>query len=236
MSALADDYLINGYEDAVSTKLLASHCVFCSRPLANAESIERGAGDVCAEKFGIDRASGSVDEALLERGLSVAPAPMRAAIAPVVAKGDLLSAVHKAIWHGAMAVSYSGPESKTVLAAAQLIAAGAGYERVAARIKSFHYKSKIRLESAGKGMVAVYTPKNQVFIDAIKKLPRGARRWDGTRRAWVTTSDHLMHVAASLSAAFPGELMLDGAGNLVAIPRDVQFPAPKTKPAPGPGR
>ncbi len=40
------------YEEAPATKMLATFCSVCSRPLLDAESVERGIGPVCAEKYG----------------------------------------------------------------------------------------------------------------------------------------------------------------------------------------
>jgi hypothetical protein len=40
------------YEEAPATALLATHCCACGRALLDAESVERGIGPVCAEKFG----------------------------------------------------------------------------------------------------------------------------------------------------------------------------------------
>ena len=40
------------YESAPATKLLATHCIFCNRPLLDAASVEAGIGPVCREKVG----------------------------------------------------------------------------------------------------------------------------------------------------------------------------------------
>jgi len=40
------------YEQAPATKLLATHCIFCHRPLLDAASVEAGIGPVCREKVG----------------------------------------------------------------------------------------------------------------------------------------------------------------------------------------
>lgn len=41
-----------GYESLASTKLLATHCAVCNRPLRDALSTERGIGPDCAERYG----------------------------------------------------------------------------------------------------------------------------------------------------------------------------------------
>lgn len=40
------------YESAPATKLLATHCIFCNRPLVDAASVEAGIGPVCRNKVG----------------------------------------------------------------------------------------------------------------------------------------------------------------------------------------
>ncbi len=40
------------YEEAPATKMLATHCIFCSRPLLDASSVEAGIGPICRGKVG----------------------------------------------------------------------------------------------------------------------------------------------------------------------------------------
>jgi hypothetical protein len=42
------------YENAPATKLLATHCCICGRPLVEALSIETGIGPICREESGYD--------------------------------------------------------------------------------------------------------------------------------------------------------------------------------------
>lgn len=42
-----------GYEDAPSTKMIATNCVICARPLRDVVSVERGMGPDCAKKHGV---------------------------------------------------------------------------------------------------------------------------------------------------------------------------------------
>lgn len=44
---------LGGYEDAPSTKMLATNCAFCGKELRDAPSIERGYGPICANKYGM---------------------------------------------------------------------------------------------------------------------------------------------------------------------------------------
>lgn len=47
------------YENAPATKMLATHCAVCRRPLVDAKSVELGIGPDCRKKYGFDI---SVDE------------------------------------------------------------------------------------------------------------------------------------------------------------------------------
>ena len=45
-----------GYENAPATKLLATHCAVCRRPLVDAKSVELGIGPDCRKKYGFEMA------------------------------------------------------------------------------------------------------------------------------------------------------------------------------------
>ena len=63
-----------GYEDAKSTKLLATNCLACGRPLRDAVSVETGIGPLCREKYGYSEGSDvNRDEAnaLIQRAAAI---------------------------------------------------------------------------------------------------------------------------------------------------------------------
>lgn len=41
-----------GYEDAAATKILATKCACCGRPLVDSKSVETGVGPICRKKYG----------------------------------------------------------------------------------------------------------------------------------------------------------------------------------------
>ena len=45
---------MSGYENAPATKLLATNCCACGKPLVDAKSVEVGMGPVCRKKYGYD--------------------------------------------------------------------------------------------------------------------------------------------------------------------------------------
>lgn len=45
---------MNGYENAPATRMVATYCAVCSRPLVDAKSVELGIGPDCRRKYGFD--------------------------------------------------------------------------------------------------------------------------------------------------------------------------------------
>lgn len=45
---------MNSYINAPATKMLATHCAVCARPLCDAKSVELGIGPDCRAKYGFD--------------------------------------------------------------------------------------------------------------------------------------------------------------------------------------
>jgi len=43
-----------GYENATATKIMATHCCCCGKPLVDAKSVEIGIGPVCRKRYGFD--------------------------------------------------------------------------------------------------------------------------------------------------------------------------------------
>lgn len=226
-------FVANGYESAISTQLMATNCCICGRPLLDADSVGTGVGPICREKFLPRVMSYDVDQGLLAHAVSMCPPALRKAIASDVENEAWRELVNKAIWHASMAVSYTGPESKEVLAAVQQLTAAVGAERVAERLKKFYVSAKIKVSQRADGRIGARTPRNERFIEAVKKIP--GRRWHGQPEfIWSVPANMVDQLIAALSAGFPGEIMEDMNGNVAVIPRDAQFPPPKTNAAPGP--
>lgn len=147
-----------GYESAISTQLLATHCVYCGQPLRDPASIERGVGPECWEKhFMIDRPlPKAVDREKMRAAMELAPEPLRSRWRQM--GGDPKS--NKAPWatdqevqrqmvsvglhHGAIAASYGSDPTETianrvdsamlVITTVQNFASGAGYRHTADRM------------------------------------------------------------------------------------------------------
>ena len=54
-----------GYQNAPATRMMASQCAFCSKPLVDAQSVEVGVGPVCRKKHMV---ADAVDEAARKEG------------------------------------------------------------------------------------------------------------------------------------------------------------------------
>lgn len=70
-----------GYEDASATKMMATHCLMCGRPLVDPESLERGVGPICARKWKVFTAAGPVDATALAHAVETAPPELQKAVA-----------------------------------------------------------------------------------------------------------------------------------------------------------
>lgn len=54
------------YENAPATKMLATHCAICGRPLLDAKSVEIGIGPTCREKYGYSALKDMTEETRAE--------------------------------------------------------------------------------------------------------------------------------------------------------------------------
>lgn len=78
----------DGYENAPATRLVASHCVACGRPLVDAISVESGMGPDCREKYGHAGPEGATEAARHDVNKRVAE--LARGVAPAVVIGHLL--------------------------------------------------------------------------------------------------------------------------------------------------
>jgi hypothetical protein len=74
----------SGYENAPATKMLATHCACCSRPLVDAKSVEIGVGPECRKRHGFDV---DVDEEARQRANAIVYAIALEQTGPGVVEG-----------------------------------------------------------------------------------------------------------------------------------------------------
>jgi len=137
------------YEDATATKLLATHCVCCGRPLCDAVSVELGMGPECRKGYD----AGMGDESRTKANEIVHAA-----------------AVMAQTGHVEKVVEYT-KELKELGFDKLASKVGRRFKRVADR----RVKAEIIIEKAKDGMVRVKTPfrrgKCKDFIQAWRKIP-----------------------------------------------------------------
>ncbi len=59
------------YENAPATKMLATACAICARPLLDAKSVEIGIGPICRDKYGYGELSGLTEEVRIEANKAI---------------------------------------------------------------------------------------------------------------------------------------------------------------------
>lgn len=93
-------YARNSYETEAGTRMLATHCFVCGKPLRDPVSIESGIGPICASKFGAFAMTGPVDPTALSAALETAPEKLREIVRAKFesegAKAALSAAIHAA--------------------------------------------------------------------------------------------------------------------------------------------
>lgn len=123
-------YNPNGYEDAPSTELLATHCIMCGNELTDARSIERGVGPICAEKYGVSAPSRPADEALFQERMEKAPQPIRDAVLRQGAADDPRSIVNRLVHAAGHAWKNELPDWRLIVLSAAELAQALGFEAV----------------------------------------------------------------------------------------------------------
>jgi len=202
------------YESAPATILIATHCAICARPLVDADSVERGVGPDCADKYGYGDAQGSVDAEALLRALGASltdpllPNLPESAVQPWL-DGD----AHKVanILTRLIAVEQTGPQVRRFIAAI----AALGYATLAARIgKRVNKGKEIRIEheddpTFGPGALIVRAPFNERFNDEFRRL-HVANRWDRERKVRVVHPSGRKALWQALCASFPAGTIVNG--------------------------
>lgn len=168
---------MSGYESAPGTKLLATHCAICARPLLDAVSVERGIGPDCAEKWGY---------------WDGAPEDSRAR-----------QEANQYVYSIALEASGVRPFDPQAFADRVAMLRILGFDKLAGRLEERVVKVDVSTDADSR--IAVKTPYNQGFVERVKQL-RG-RKWDPERKVWtVPASDPNVKVILHtlLKAYYPG--------------------------------
>lgn len=176
------------YESAPATKILATHCACCGRPLVDATSVETGVGPDCRARFGYADAQDPADwqAVMTELDGFVAVAEVNPTMEPRKAANWL-------VYH--IAADQSGPNVSAMTNAVAYL----GYKTLAARIAK--RLAPIQIEVQGQEYV-VKSPYIENAPNWAAGVP-GARWNRETKRRHVPVSSRAQLFAA-LKRAYPG--------------------------------
>lgn len=172
------------YENAPTTKLLATACACCAKPLVDAKSVETGVGPECRKKHGFDKPDVLVD---LAAACEIAAAlPTEVASEVMTGAATTREIANRIVYRIA-----AEQEGKTVPALTSTLHA-LGFAKLAARIAK--RITAISVEIAGSEVILT-SPFSPEFIAASRSIP--GRRWDGVTK---TTRFPLSGICAVLTA------------------------------------
>jgi hypothetical protein len=180
------------YEDAPQTKMLATHCCVCGRPLVDAKSVELGIGPECGQFL---HGVSDITEGQRELGNQLVHA------ASVYTSQGRLDKVR---------------ECATAIGAIGLVGLA---EILEDRCNDAVAKAKIEIGEAD-GRLWVSTPfkrsRKEEFTKAWRAIP--GRRWDAAHECNVVPADQRPAVLALLKEFFPGEYAVGPKGPFMVVP------------------
>lgn len=109
------------------TALLATSCIFCNRALRDPASVERGAGPICSDKWGVFEQRGMRNQEALDVALRTSPELMRTSVEEKLAADDDRKAVSAAIHAAGKAWETRATDWAHYVGSAMEIASALGY-------------------------------------------------------------------------------------------------------------
>ena len=220
------------YENAPATKMLATYCACCARPLLDAESVEVGMGPVCRKTHGFARAEHEPDwDAVLAAtdGFVAMADVLGPKFAPGATKGDLagmLRAMETAWRLGGLetrrvanllvhriACEQTGEGVNAMTNALRAL----GFRRLGDRIASRLATIVVEEED---GTLVVKTPYNPTFVQMFAAARREIGNdayWDAKRKRNIIPARAKRALFELLKAGFPGAT-LSGPKGLTTLP------------------
>lgn len=207
---------MSDYENAPATKMLASHCACCARPLVDAVSVETGVGPDCRKTHGFASAQGEPDwDAVLREtdGIVAMAELLGPKFAPGMATSDVRGVV--AAMEGAWRLGgletrrvanllvhriACRQEGEDVLAMTNAVRA-LGFSKLADRIVA--RLASIRIERVG-GRIVVRAPYSETSVAAFRAVPGRRFEKEGKDARNVFPESSAKAVLAALRACFPG--------------------------------
>lgn len=191
------------YENVPATKLLATYCACCARPLVDAVSVEAGVGPECRKRHGYSAAQAEPDWAEVLR-LSdnlvavreIFPYGSPEASEAAWRLGGLETRRVANLFVYRIALAQDGPDALRLAAVVRAL----GFQRLAARVEE--RLVKVRIELAGDEYI-VRAPYSETFNMRLGER-RDSRRWDAENKAWRIKAPFRGFLFNALKASFPG--------------------------------
>lgn len=245
----------NGYEEEGGTRMLATACMICSRPLRDPASLERGIGPICAQKHDMFVVTGSPDPVALARALDTAPPLMASAVRE--REGDPRSAVSAAIHAAGRAWETKSSDYAHYVGAAMEIATALGYAGTARALQAVFIEGRefdeegnpvgrqrpkgivVRAAQAGSWEIELpYIDARNVWSETNNALKAaGARNQKDQRGAWHTTFPAgdvpWIKILNALVPTMAGKLGVLPSGETFIVPND-RMPVPQPASAQAP--
>jgi hypothetical protein len=181
-----------GYEGEGGTRMLATQCLICGRPLRDPESLERGVGPYCAQRRGMFTSTGSTDEAAFASALDTAPEGMRESVS--AALHDPRKAVSAAIHAAGKAWETHATDWGQYVGSAMEIAQALGYGGTASALREVFIEGR-KYDEEG-NQVGKARPKGVVVSDAGSGMWQIEMPYLESRNVWKQTNDALKGAGA----------------------------------------
>lgn len=180
------------YESAPSTKMLATHCAVCGRPLVDALSVEIGMGPDCRKKYGKEFEGVTND-----------------------ARRVANKAVHRlAVWRHLMKANIATLDDSRAALSDIALVQQVGLSNLARTLEN--RLCSIRIEDRGADAMTMRTP----YVDEFgRSMWRCEARWNAEEKAWSFPRARRRDVYEALRRTFPRALGLGPSGAFVIEPK-----------------
>lgn len=182
---------MSDYENAPATKMVATFCACCARPLVDATSVETGVGPECRKRHGFDKPDQEVG---LEHACVVAGTFGETELGQTLLAKTTVREMANVLVHR-VAVMQDGPSITLLVNAIRML----GYTKLANRCAQ--RLATVTIEEAADRFV-IRTPYRPETVDAWRRIP--GRRWDRDAKANTVPTSSRKELWSFLRANFHG--------------------------------
>lgn len=191
------------YENAPSTRLIATSCACCGRPLRDADSVEAGVGPDCRKRYGYDLAQGPADFAAACAALELAGDDPD--LTRLLDRDDAHSSANR-LAH-AFAVHGDGRRHAAIASACVAL----GYAQLGAKLSDVAAEVRVEQVDGGFAVMAPYVE------GAGSRWYRAGGRWDKAGKVWRFGQASRRALWSLLGELYPGRVAA-GPRGLFIIP------------------